>query len=302
MSLHAQAVATDRKLIVSFHDLHPGSRAQCERFLAMLRGLGVARATLLVVPRWHGASPCNEDLEFAAWLRGLAAEGHEICLHAYLHRADAVTGNAVQRAMGRHYTAGEGEFYQIDQAEAAIRLREGLRIVAEGCGVPVWGFTAPAWLLSEGGRAALAALGFHYTTRWGQVELLQPGQELGNGVPSGDCSQASMASGVESSPDRVQARSYDGTQIPARRIPAPTLVWSTRAAWRRVCSRGWVRLWGALKRRSTVLRVAVHPVDFAYPSIEASVRAAIARNLRGRAAACYRDLLPAGTPPLGGAT
>ncbi len=249
-----------RQLIVSFHDLHPGSRAQCERFLAMMRELGVTRITLLVVPRWHGALPCDEDREFVAWLRDRAAEGHEINLHAYVHEATAVTGSAVQRAMGKHYTAGEGEFYQIDAAEAERRLREGLRIVRDGCGVPVWGFTAPAWLLSAAGRAALKKLGFHYTTRWGQAELLQRGEI----------------------------------------IAAPVLVWSVRAAWRRVCSRGWVRLWGALKRGAPVLRVAVHPVDFAHPAIEASVRAAIARNLRGREAACYRDLLPAGTPPVGG--
>ena len=249
-----------RKLIVSFHDLHPGSRAQCERFLAMLRELGVARASLLVVPRWHGATPCNEDREFAAWLRARVAEGHEVCLHAYVHEAAEVTGNAVQRAMGKHYTAGEGEFYQIGEADAAERLREGLRIVRDGCGVPVWGFTAPAWLLSDAARAALAKLGFGYTTRWGRVELLQ----------SDEC------------------------------VPAPVLVWSTRAAWRRICSRGWVRLWGAWNRRSPVLRVAVHPVDFSHPSIERSVRLALARSLRDRSAACYRDLLPAGTPPLGG--
>ena len=249
-----------RKLIVSFHDLHPGSRVQCERFLAMLRELGVARASLLVVPRWHGAVPCSEDREFADWLRARVAEGHEVCLHAFVHEAAEVTGNAVQRAMGKHYTAGEGEFYQIGEADAAERLRDGLRIVRDGCSVPVWGFTAPAWLLSDAARAALAKLGFGYTTRWGRVELLQGGVS----------------------------------------VPAPVLVWSTRAAWRRICSRGWVRLWGAWNRRSPVLRVAVHPVDFSYPTIERSVRLAIARNLHGREAARYRDLLPAGTPPLGG--
>jgi predicted deacetylase len=251
---------SDRKLIVSFHDLHPGSRAQCERFLAMMRELGVTRTTLLVVPRWHGARPCDEDRAFAAWLQARAAEGHEICLHAYVHHADSVHGNAVQRAMGKHYTAGEGEFYQIEEADAVQRLREGLSIVRDGCGVPVWGFTAPAWLLSTGGRTALRRMGFHYTTRWGRVELLQRGET----------------------------------------IAAPVLVWSTRAGWRRLCSRGWVRLWGVWKRRAPVLRVAVHPVDFAHPSIEASVHAAITRNLRGRTAARYRDLLPEGTPVVGG--
>lgn len=320
------------QLIVSFHDLHPGSRVQCERFLAMCRECGVERTTLLVVPRWHGAPPCDEDREFAAWLRERAEEGHEICLHAYLHRAEAVTGNAVQRAMGKHYTAGEGEFYQIDEAEAATRLREGLRIVRDGCGVPVWGFTAPAWLLSDGGRAALRKLGFHYTTRWGQVELLQSETAAAVSIPEepvidrsyspachprrsglqpdspatakeqpgGACPQASSTAMAGPSPGRLQASSYNGHGCRGRNIAAPVLVWSTRAAWRRVCSRGWVRLWGAWKRRSSVLRVAVHPVDFAYPSIEASVREAIARNLCGREAACYRDLLPEGTPPLGG--
>ena len=299
-----------RQLIVSFHDLHPGSRAQCERFLAMMCELGVARTTLLVVPRWHGAAPCDEDREFVAWLRDRVAEGHEVCLHAYVHEATAVTGNAVQRAMGKHYTAGEGEFYQIDAAEAARRLREGLRIVRDGCGVPVWGFTAPAWLLSEGGRAALAKLGFHYTTRWGKVELLQPGAGGGPASegpvgdrshwPAGQPRRSGLRPDVPGS-ERLPAGApvySDGSAF--RIIPAPVLVWSVRAAWRRLCSRGWVRLWGALQRRAPVLRVAVHPVDFSYPTIESSVRAAVARSLRGRAAACYRDLLPEGTPPLGG--
>ena len=257
------------------------------------------------MPRWHGATSCSEDGAFVAWLRDRAAEGHEICLHAYVHEASAITGNAVQRAMGKHYTAGEGEFYQIGEADAAERLREGLRIVRDGCGVPVLGFTAPAWLLSDAARAALAKLGFQYTTRWGRVELLQP-EYVGDGISVGACLQASAAAPAGSDGDRLQAGSYNGENasdaVPAIRIvPAPVLVWSTRAAWRRFCSRGWVRLWGAWNRRSPVLRVAVHPVDFAYPTIETSVRAAIARALRGREAARYCDLLPAGTPPLGGA-
>jgi len=248
-----------RRLIVSFHDLHPGSRAACDKFLETLREHGVPRATLLVVPCWHGAPPCSEDPEFAAWLRDRAAEGHEICLHAFRHVAGAVTGNAVQRAMGRHYTAGEGEFYQMSRDDAAVRLRAGLEIITRGCGVPVWGFTAPAWLLSDGGRAALRAAGFHYTTRWGQVELLQNG-------------------GV---------------------LPAPVLVWSTRAAWRRACSRGWVRLWGTRHRHAPVLRIAVHPADFSYPTIVTSLRAALARHRSDREPVCYRDFLAPGTPPVG---
>jgi predicted deacetylase len=110
---------------------------------------------------------------------------------------------------------------------------------------------------------ALRKAGFHYTTRWDAVDLLQP-------------------------PDR-----------PVATIAAPTLVWSVRARWRRVCSRAWIRMWGIAQSRAEVLRIAVHPVDFAHPKVEASVRAAIARHLADRTTARYCDLLPAGAQPMG---
>lgn len=246
---------SERRLVVSFHDLHPGSRAACTRFLEGLAGLGITRVSLLVVPRWHGGAPFTEDAEFTAWLRGLAAAGHDICLHGFFHRVEAVTGNAVNRIVGRHYTAGEGEYYQIDRATARDRIDRGLRILAAEAELPVIGFTPPAWLLSADGRAELIAAGLHYTTTFGTVDLLQ----------------------------------LD------RRLRAPTIVYSCRAAWRRGISRVWVRFWAWVNAGAPILRIAAHPCDFDHPSIEASlwarVRAALAD---GRTPATYRDLLPGG--------
>jgi len=248
-----------RRLVVSFHDLHPGSRAACARFLDGLGALGVDRISLLVVPRWHGDAPCSEDAGFTAWLRGLAAAGHDICLHGFFHRVEAVTGGAVNRLVGRHYTAGEGEYYQIDAATARDRIDRGLHILAQEAGLPVMGFTPPAWLLSEAGRAELVAAGLHYTTTFGAIDLLQ----------------------------------HD------RRLRAPTLVFSCRAAWRRGVSRIWVRFWAWVHAGAPILRIAAHPCDFEHPAIEASlwsrVRAALAA---GRTPATYRDLLPGDPAPV----
>jgi predicted deacetylase len=240
---------------VSFHDLHPGSRAACAGFLERLRGCGVTRVSLLVVPRWHGGPPLTQDDEFVAWLRTLAAAGHDICLHGFFHRAEQVHGGPWQQLIGRHYTQSEGEFFQIDHATALDRVRRGLDILANEARLPIVGFTPPAWLISDEGRAALVECGLHYTTTLGQVELLQRGIVL----------------------------------------RAPTIVYSSRNAWRRAASRAWLRLWERVHRDAPLLRIAAHPADFAHAHIAESFYAHVQRAMsRGREAVTYRDLLPAG--------
>jgi predicted deacetylase len=246
-------------LIVSFHDLHPGSRAACAALLAHLARAGVDRASLLVVPRWHGGPPFTHDASFTGWLRDLSAAGHEICLHGSTHHSEQVTGGPWSRLIGRSYTQGEGEFFQITHDDAARRLHDGLALLAGEAGLPVFGFTPPAWLLSSAGRTALREAGFHYNTTWGTVELLQTGAILA----------------------------------------APTLVYSCRNAWRRTVSRAWVRFWHRRHRRAPLLRLAVHPGDFTDARLEASLvshlRAAVGS---GRRAITYRDLLTPDARPV----
>ncbi len=256
----ATSVKTDagRRLVVSFHDLHPGTRATCEPFLAQLAARGVARASLLVVPRWHGAPAVTTDPAFVGWLRSLAAQGHDLCLHGYFHRADAVRGGPWARWMGRVYTQGEGEFHQLTREIAADRIRRGLEILVTEAGLPVVGFTAPAWLLSAGGRAAATEAGLAYSTRFGGIDLLPQNEYL----------------------------------------PAPVLVWSTRNAWRRVASRRWVRFWAWRQRAAPVLRIAAHPGDFADARVTGSVLAQVEQAVAaGRRPVTYREIAEsAGVP------
>lgn len=225
----------------------------CDRFLAGLAALGINRISLLVVPRWHGGAPFTQDGGFTRWVQELAAAGHDICLHGFYHQADTVTGSAVSRLVGRHYTAGEGEYYQIDQTTARDRILRGLHILADEAGLPVFGFTPPAWLLSDAGRTELVAAGLHYTTSFAGIDLLQ----------------------------------LD------RHLHAPTLVYSCRSAWRRGVSRIWVRFWAWANSGAPILRIAAHPCDFGHPAIEASLWARIRAALAdGRTPATYRDMIP----------
>lgn len=169
--------ASEKRFVVSFHDLAPHSQPDCAQFIDDMRKCGVDRLSLLVVPNWYGSSPLQDNPSFASWLRERAEEGHEIVLHGYTHKANGISGGARQQFMGRIYTAGEGEFYQLERAEAARLLDEGRRQF-DAAGLRTRGFIAPAWLLSEGSRQALIDGGFDYTTYWGSFERFKRDERM----------------------------------------------------------------------------------------------------------------------------
>lgn len=89
---------------------------------------------------------------------------------------------------------------------------------------PVSGFVAPAWLMSKGTQAALRGLPLRYT---------------------------SDLRGLIRLPDW-------------QRLDTPTLVWSSRSAWRRQASRHWNRLRLQRSLSSPLLRLGLHPIDMRY--------------------------------------
>jgi len=116
--------------------------------------------------------------------------------------------------------------------------------------LPYTGFTAPAWLLSAEARQCLIQFGFTYTTYWNRVDLL----------------------------------------LENRSIPAPTLVFSARNAWRRAVSLIWVPFWFRWNESSPVLRLAVHPNDLKYSSIRDTIFKIIRQALQTRTAVTYAQL------------
>ncbi len=162
-------------LAVSLHDVSPFTREACDVMLRDLKSAGVGVTSLLVIPNHHRRGAVGADANFQSWLRDKQADGHEVVLHGFYHWRDARGGGGLtRRLVTEHYTRGEGEFYDLDYAEARRRLREGRRML-EDAGCELRGFIAPAWLLGAEAECAARDEKFDYTTRLGGVLDLRTG-------------------------------------------------------------------------------------------------------------------------------
>ncbi len=166
----------ERALVVSVHDVSPWTRNSCDRILRELGEIGVGATSLLVIPDHHHRGHWRDDAEASAWLVGKAGAGHEVVTHGYFHQRERRPGeSAATKMTTRWYTADEGEFYDIDRAEARSLVEKANAELRE-LGLDPAGFIAPAWLLGTGAEAALRELGVEYTTRLGGVFDLRTGE------------------------------------------------------------------------------------------------------------------------------
>ena len=214
----------ERHLLVVLHDVAPPTWPHYRPFVQALDRLGPVPLSLLVVPDFHhrhplGASPLRDVLE-----RRLV-RGDELILHGYYHFDDQPAPRDPRDWFMRRVYTREGEFFRLDEEQAAERLAHGIELFRQ-LGWPLAGFVAPAWLMSAGTRRALARSGLRYTSDPRSLLVLPEFTAL----------------------------------------PAPTLVWSSRSAWRRGLSLAWcaaqLRRW----ERAPALRLALHPEDLRHPS------------------------------------
>jgi hypothetical protein len=119
-----------------------------------------------VIPDHHGRGHFLENAAFCDWLKAQVAAGHEAVLHGYRHqrKAQPSRGSIVSPWITEIYTAGEGEFFDINYETAGRFLDRGLRDFRQ-IGLTPAGFIAPAWLLGAGAERAVRDADFRYTTR-----------------------------------------------------------------------------------------------------------------------------------------
>lgn len=226
----AAEACTARDLCVVLHNVSPARWEGCQRVVAELQRCAQQAGvhlplTLLVVPRMHGDAALPAP--YLRWLYAVQRAGHELVLHGLTHRDEGPPPRGLRERLLRHvYTAGEGEFAALSQAEAAARLREG-RAWARALGLPMQGFVAPAWLMSPGTLQAAATAGFGHTCTLTEVIALPQGQAL----------------------------------------VAPSLVFSTRAAWRRGLSLLWNTWLARRSHEARLLRLELHPADADHPVV-----------------------------------
>jgi hypothetical protein len=221
----AETLLANRSLMLVLHDVAPETWPDYQPFVQAIDDMGGVPMTWLVVPDFHHRNPLTRSPEFCRLLERRLARGDELALHGYYHADDGPPPRGPREYVERRIYTHEGEFHSLDQASALQRLQAGLTLFGQQ-GWPVAGFVAPAWLMSEGTRAALRQLPLRYT-----------------------------------STPRHLYRLPDFTAF-----AAPGLVWSARSAWRRGLSRvvsDWQRRrW----READTVRLGLHPVDMRHPS------------------------------------
>ncbi len=161
-------------IVISLHDVAPGSFAQSATWLNIVERHGMRASLLVIAGPWRGRALAG-DLAFAEWLRAAEARGHEVVLHGWEHQAidnPAMASSSIRRLYGAARARGCGEFQLLDQTDASRRIERGRDVLAAHGFHPI-GFTPPGWLASPGTYAALRELGYRYTTtQWGVHDLV----------------------------------------------------------------------------------------------------------------------------------
>lgn len=157
------------RLVVSVHDVSPATAEQSRRWCADADSLGIPVSLLVIPGPWRDSSLADEP-GYADVLRSRVAGGDELVMHGWAHVAGP-EGSWQRRALCRAVARGAAEFGALAEAEAAVRLASGQRVLAE-LGLTVRGFTPPGWLASPATNRALRRAGFRYTTsHWGLHDL-----------------------------------------------------------------------------------------------------------------------------------
>jgi uncharacterized protein len=240
-----------RALVVSVHDVSPLTWASCDKILQALRGLGVSEGSLLIIPNHHGKAPVRNNQGFKDWVSELVRQGYEPVLHGYYHaRNPKPTDAGITKFTTQVYTAGEGEFFDLDREEAIRRLRMGMDDLTF-LDRKLNGFVAPAWLLGYEAEAAVRKVGFSYITNVGSVKVFEG------------------------------AHSYSSR----------SLVWSTRAPWRRMVSLAWNQGLVSRLREKPLLRVGIHPADCEIPAVWSHVKSVVSAALQDRKPFSYEKFI-----------
>jgi len=134
---------TNKKIVVSVHDITPRFHNECVEIFKKLDELGVNQRSLLITPEFAGKFLIDENEEFIAMMNNEKQNGAELALHGLIHQ--------------------NFEFYKKNYDEAKSALQRGMDIFEKAFGYVPRGFVAPQWFQSKGSLQAIQELGFLYT-------------------------------------------------------------------------------------------------------------------------------------------
>jgi len=226
-------------LMVSVHDVAPGTAVQSASWLAALDARGIPATLLLVPGPWRGPS-LVADPQLAEDLLAAQDRGHELALHGFYHIATHGAGPLWRRGVAQLMARGAAEFATLSEGEARARIRAGLEELAD-VGINPVGFHPPGWLVSPESVRALRRSGLrYYSTHLGVHSFASP---LGAG---------GAAAG----------------------LAAPALSHRPGGVGERLGARMMIEGARRFARTGSAFRIALHPDDLSRPGLrEATLRA-----------------------------
>ena len=111
-----------KKFLLCFHDLNVWNFRTVLPVLGSLKDLCGRAFNVLVIPCTDGAD-ADSVKEFREVLAQLKAEGFELALHGYKHRAEFSQGRSYMGLVGMNLTGGEAEFAELSEFESNRLLR-----------------------------------------------------------------------------------------------------------------------------------------------------------------------------------
>ncbi len=244
-----------RFLVVSIHDVAPLTLPQVEQIVTRLAELGVERCSLLVVPDHHHRGRSLGDRAFVRWLHELIARGHEIVIHGFYHERERRAGESTRQKLITRIYTADEGEFYDLDYMEALRLLQEARDEFALHGFSPAGFIAPAWLLGPEAERAALAAGFRYTTTLREVRDLSTGAQFAS----------------------------------------QSLVYSVRSNWRCVVSLLWNRFLFSRLTGNPLLRISLHPADFAHPAIWRQIETLVHRARCDRQPTTYQEWLEQGS-------
>jgi len=239
----------DRRLAgavcVVLHDVAPARWEGCQRVLTELRRCASDAGVVLPLTLLVVPRLHGDPAlppRYLHWLRGMAGAGHELALHGLTHRDEGPPPRGLRDWLLRRHYTDGEGEFAALSAPEALRRLQEGRAWAHSHGLPMQGFVAPAWLLGAAGLQAAVDAGFRHTCTLNEIIAL---------------------------PQR-------------RSLKAPSLVFSTRAAWRRRLSLAWNPLLARRSREAPLLRLELHPGDGDHRAIVGCWTRLLAEALRTR--------------------
>lgn len=158
-----------RKFLLCFHDFSVWNYQKVVPVLEDIRALLGCPFNVLVIPDTEKATAT--DIEgFRNVLGWLKAEGFELALHGYKHRAEFSQGRSYMGLIAMNLTRGEAEFAGLSEYESNRLLQSGLSSWND-CGLeaPPVAFVPPTWYSNAFLPRQVRAVGMLYEDRFSLV-------------------------------------------------------------------------------------------------------------------------------------